>query len=463
MFRPHLLLAAILSLLSVDLQAQSLPPKGSGSELRVLYFTAAACAVCREFEAAALSDPWLNAQRRRLNWRTINLDRFPQLARRWQIQGVPELLVIDQDGDVRGRFKGVVATAELSAGLSRLLDVPSSTTRRTVSASRAQRVPPDYRSGLNCWSQAGYGPFPVESQATFQALRLSPVPRSASVLAPGFGELRLGGTMVNEWAADNDEGVPQGDPGQFQVDYEALQSRVSLRVGLVRGLELEAAFHNRQRFGGRMDSAVDGFHELFNLADNGREYSEPDQVALILRPAGEPAVEIDSKGSYAQDLTLSLRRVLSCGDAKWPALTLSGTARIRTEDDGLLAGGDVDAGVSVELAKRQGDFHLHLNVSYIRFGADSLRGIALQDAQLGALGAVEWRFARFHSAIFQWLYTDGAAKHFKPFANSAHELVFGWRGQLSDQLFMELAGIENIVTLNNSADVGGHLAFSWRW
>lgn len=85
----------------------------------LVYFQASWCAVCRRLEGESLSDP--DVIRALAGWTPVKLDveREKGLAERFQVAGVPALLLLDKDQAVTARLWGFVDAPRLAAALER--------------------------------------------------------------------------------------------------------------------------------------------------------------------------------------------------------------------------------------------------------------------------------------------------------------------------------------------------------
>ncbi len=312
-----------------------------------------------------------------------------------------------------------------------------------------------------CDAAGGYGPFRIDAQSPFQSLRLSLLPRTPQVLSRGRGAFATGASLMNIWSVHKAGDLP-GSYGDYYLDHEALHSWADLRLGLGGGFEGTLRLGSRNRFPGRSDALVDAFHRVTGLRDGGRPNAPRNRFTFRLHPDSGTEVVLEGGGNYSREVEFELARQLLCG-ARGPALLLALRLAHRIDDQGDLQGDATDAGLSLALARRWGRAHGYFNLGWFTFGADRFRGLELRPSQFAGLLALEWRALDRHALIFQWLFSEGATADFGPYAQPAHELNFGWKGELVPGLVLQLAGFENFVHLDNSPDIGISLLLALRW
>jgi len=321
------------------------------------------------------------------------------------------------------------------------------TTRNPVA-----NTPEGYRAHSTCYSNVGYGPLALHSHSPFNSMRLGIVPRPPSNLAGNHFELRATATSVNIWAYKQQK---------YHLDYEMLQSTVSVAYGLTDTLQVDIEFEDRSRFGGILDGLIQGSHDLMGLSQSGREQF----------PKGDFVFDVDGvslsngdRGHFRQSLSISVQHNLTCGTDTVPAFACALTARFKVNDAGdIQSDGLVDLGASISIARRFGDFYIYFIFGYAYFGEERFHGINLEVDQFSGITAVEWRYAPTQSFILQYLYTEGVARDLSPFSRSSNEVTLGWKGEILKNVVLELGLIENIITYDNSPDFGIHAGLTMRF
>jgi thioredoxin-related protein len=438
----------------------------------VVAFVATWCPICTEMKRKVWSDPAILAHRDDFIWVLIDIDRKLSTAREYGIEGVPQTLFLDSRGQRQASLLGYVDASELDAALARFGNSSSeeepsdedNEAAETAPYTNLTYVPKGYRSDAICFSNVGYGPLKLYAQSPFQALRLTIRPRAPSTLGKGQYEGSFWATWVNVFDLENDVGDPDN---QFFLDFESLQTVLALSYGITDTLEIEGEFQTRSRFGGHMDGFIEGFHDLFGIDQGGRLDVPRDDFSIHLTPEdGREAVSLDSRdrGVFSQTLGVSFQHNITCGTSRLPALAYSVSARYEMNDDDAFGdSNDLDVGFSASVSRRFGKFYAYGTLGYAWFGRDNFRGLELADNQWTILVAGEWRIFARQSLIVQLLVTEGQVEDFGAFSEQSNEITLGYKWEVRDRGILEVALIENIISFDNSPDLGFHAGYSQRF
>src|SRR6185295_13201882 len=282
-------------------------------------------------------------------------------------------------------------------------------------------------------SNVGYGPLLQGSQSPFQSLRFGIDPRTPSTLAEGQWEAHVTETWSNTFVYH---------PWELLLDFETLDTRVSIAYGVLDELELELEFENRSGFGGIMDRFINAFHRTFGLTDAGRHNFPRNQFQIQIPDSkGVPALTLGSgdQGSYSNSLLLTVQHNVTCGTEYLPAIAYALTLRANLDNGPGLSGQmPIEPQLSVSVSKAVGDFYLYGSIAFGYFGTEHLAGIHLRPTQLSGLGAVEWRFAADMSLIVQYLVTQGVAKNLDDLSQTSNEITLGWKWEVAERTVFEL-------------------------
>jgi len=439
-----------------------------------LAFGAVWCPVCRQMEEQTLLEQPMQALADEFVWVKIDIDRNVTLAREWGVEATPTVFLLDPSSDVKLRIVGGAGAEELASMLHEFLDDlgSESTSGETVLAQAFQNTaltvkPRGFRGRSICFSHVGYGPLSVRSQSAFQSLRLGILPRTPSTLARGQHQLRVGATWANQWANDDSSFDPENDEyGRYLLDYESLDANISYAYGLSDTIQLEAEYEQRWRFGGVMDSFVQGFHDLFRLDQSGRDLVPRNQFRILLDPYSDGrSVDLGSgsSGTFARNLLFTFQHNVTCGSATWPAISYAVTGRYGVGEVGETEGGAWDVALSVAASRRFGKFYAYLTLGYAWYSSDTFYGVELEDTQFTILAAGEWRFKPRMSLFLQIMTTQGVAVDFDPFSKTSNEVILGWKWEVRQAGVLEIGLLENVVTFDNSPDFGVHAAFTQRF
>jgi thioredoxin-related protein len=430
----------------------------------VVVFVAGWCSACAAFERDTLPSPLITAHASRFVWVKLDVERNVSLVRANEVRATPRIDFRGSDGTTWVRISGALPAKQfreqLDLFLSALEGKATSFAREIDGSSYTplSETPGGFRGASICYSNVGYGPLRLGSQSPFQSLRFGIDPRTPSTLAEGQWELHMSETWVNTFSYD---------PGKYLLDFEMLDSRLSIAYGVQDELEFELEFENRTGFGGIMDRFINGFHRTFGLTDAGRHNFPNNQFQIQLADGrGNTAVQLDNSdaGSFSNALLLTAQHNVTCGSEYLPAIAYGLTVRANLDNKtGIIGQNIFEPQLSVTASKSVGEFYGYLSVAFGYFGSQHLGGIQFRTTQWSSLGAVEWRFASDMSLVVQYLISAGVAKDLGPFSASSNEITLGWKWELTERTVFEFGLIENLVNFDNTPDFGVHAGLTYRF
>jgi hypothetical protein len=424
----------------------------------VVCYVAAWCDACRRFRKRTLASPEVNGFADRFEWALVDLDRDISVIRAENLMATPTTDLVDPAGVTRYRITGFVSWERLRKHLASFEHEiaagtlgPDPGEPRPLQSEDPTELPQGYRGSAICFSNVGYGPLRLPSLSPFQSLRFGLVPRTPSTLAQGSFEFLATESWANLWARDG---------GEHVVDFEVLQSEVSLAYGFSDVITFELGFIQKSRFGGFMDGFIQSFHDLFGLNQGGRNEVSKDDFALeIDREDGSIAARLSNgdRGSFSESIVATFQHNLTCGDPTWPAVSYALSVRRELgEQEDMTGGRYADLSGSISLAKRWGDFYGYAGVGYSWFGREKFEEVELRTTQLSGLLALEWQVGDGVSLIVQYLVSQGVAIDLREFSRPSYELTFGGKFEIAPMTVLEIGLIENVITFDNSPDFGIH-------
>jgi thioredoxin-related protein len=430
----------------------------------VVVFVAGWCSACATFERDTLPSPLVTAHASHFVWVKLDVERNISLVRANEVRATPRIDLRESDGNTRVRISGALPAKQfreqLDLFLSARVGKASSITQEVDGSSYTplSETPGGFRGASICYSNVGYGPLRLGSQSPFQSLRFGIDPRTPSTLAEGQWEVHMSETWVNTFSYN---------PGKYLLDFEMLDSRLSVAYGVKDELELELEFENRSGFGGIMDRFINGFHRTFGLTDAGRHNFPNNQFQIQLADnRGNTALHLDNSdaGSFSNALLLTAQHNVTCGTEYLPALAYGLTVRAPLDNKTGITGQNVfEPQLSLTASKSVGDFYGYLSLAFGYFGAQHLDGIQFRTTQWSGLGAVEWRFASDMSLVLQYLISAGVAKDLGPFSAASNEITLGWKWEIAERTVFEFGLIENLVNFDNTPDFGVHAGLTYRF
>ncbi len=443
-----------------DLDAALAAAKQSGQPI-VVVFGAVWCQPCRVFTERTLSAPQVRSVAPSFHWVYVDIDSDVTLTRNHGVEATPTTVILRSDGTTLTKVEGAFDAATFRAFLESVDDPSAVDDVQALELedghpTRLTWNPRGYRARAMCYSQIGYGPLSLPSQAPTQVLRLGLRPRTPSTLAGGQFEFLWTESFANIFNFREDD---------YRLDYGALSSNLAIAYGVSDTVEVELAVGNLMRTYSYLDGVTDAFHDLFGIGDAGRDDFPSNENIIDLEEENGVAIEDESAGSEATHVTLTLQHNVTCGTDVLPALAYAFSTRWDAGGDAELEGSsDFSAGVSVSAAKRLGEeFYTYLGLGYFWYGPDEARGLPLKDEQWGGLAALEWAYKSKRSLILEYLVNEGAALDRSPFDEVTHEVHFGWKREMNPGTVLELGLIENLINADNSPDIGLHIGIRHRF
>ena len=83
----------------------------------VVDFGAEWCGFCKKLEKETFPAPEVQALKDKFVWARVDTDATPEPARKYNIEGLPTILVLDGNGKVLARLAGYLKPAEMAAFL----------------------------------------------------------------------------------------------------------------------------------------------------------------------------------------------------------------------------------------------------------------------------------------------------------------------------------------------------------
>jgi len=311
--------------------------------------------------------------------------------------------------------------------------------------------------GVNfCVADVGFGPLRLKSQSPFQSLRMGVTPLAPSTITKGEWEFFLAGSLGNIWANGGDD---------YMLDYETLNTQVSIAYGITQTFKLELGYEGRRVFGGFLDPVVVAFHDIFGIDQTGRDKVPYGQVNIDIKDAdGNTVISEFGEAIVSRGLILTLQQNVTCGTKYFPAFSYALYLRQELEYPNIIdRSNPYDFGISLATSRRFSDFYLYLSGGYIWFGGNQVQEVELKATQLSGMIAGEWRYIPTQSLLLQLLATEGQAVDLGPFSEPSYEVTLGWKWEMKPKMVFELGLIENIITFDNSPDFGIHAGITSRF
>ncbi|KGE02803.1 DUF3187 family protein [Pseudohaliea rubra] len=304
-------------------------------------------------------------------------------------------------------------------------------------------------------------PFPTANRSPLILPLGLPDARGAALLPAGALEFRstleFANTSLNEPSLC-------GDDCSLTLDGETARLALGMRRGLAGGWEASAVLPLLRHSGGFLDSAIEGWHDVFSLPNGDRDQYPQDRLRFQYRPESGGVALADTVSGIG-DLQLGIARQLG------ERFALRGQLKLPSGDTGDLTGsGGTDAALSLHFSSNGNDagatagrrLYAHLSGGVL-FGEDGKllpeareRWLAFGSATLGWRASEHWHLkvqVDGHSAAW-----DSPRE---ALGDPSAQLVVGATGQLGKHWLVDLAFSEDIV-VERSPDIVFHLGLRWQ-
>lgn len=233
-------------------------------------------------------------------------------------------------------------------------------------------------------------PLYVKNLSPVAGLLGLPSQRSAAVGEPGQWSLGLHSSVASHYVAD------RGRAEALNLDGETRRLALELRYAVAAGWELQLELPWVQQDGGVLDDAIDGWHDLWGMPDNGRGDVASDLLDYRYAQRQQLRFALLEESSGIGDTSLALQRHLYRDDGLDVALALG--YKFGTGEPGDFTGsGESDLYAALRLSGLAlADLPLdwHAQAGYLRAGELEMLGPRQERNLWFAGGALSWSFAQ---------------------------------------------------------------------
>ncbi len=304
------------------------------------------------------------------------------------------------------------------------------------------------------------GPLRVAERNPLYHLFLTPTVRGTEVLATGGWRVGLSTAYSNIFEYNASESF-------FQLfDLERSTTVVSLARGLGGGVEVGASLGLQHNWGGFLDPAIQGLHDLFGLPNADREKVENGDFGVYLGSrVGRTQVYLDlppGTGMEAPRMWVAWK-VAGGPDARGD-VTLRTTVKLPYGDHRASSRG-TDVAAELALRRSWGATHLHLSGGVVRFDLPERLAPIMRDGAWYGSVALEQRVLEGLSLLGQFFggsrYASGFG--FAELDNLPLNLSVGGRGTLGEAWRWQISFTEDVPPNSPSVDFTVDVALTRVW
>lgn len=293
---------------------------------------------------------------------------------------------------------------------------------------------------------ADFGPLLIRSQAPLQSNGVNSRIRDAS--ATRGGEVFLSGSMASIWAEN----------GEYRLDYYQNDVTGGVQFSINPTLKAELSYLYRYADNNHLDSLTMEFHDLFGLSQNGREGVAKHQFEIDI--PNETISDFDGE-TLANVMELYLEQSLYENSAN--ALSLGLTLHYNRVSDGPFKNTAFEQAMQLNYTGRIAQAHTFYTSFNINHRAhDDFTDIKLKEWTVNGGISYQYRPTFNHSVLLEYRIHEGEAVSLADLKESAHEFALGYRYHFFMSAF-ELAVVENLINMDNSADIAFTVSFRQRF
>ncbi|MDF1527153.1 MAG: DUF3187 family protein [bacterium] len=289
----------------------------------------------------------------------------------------------------------------------------------------------------------------IRPQAPAYSFRMTMPHLLPGSIKPGVGYV-LGTTLSSIWVNNSD----------LILDYEMLDFHLSLTYGFNEDFGFALVYDQRDYLGGILDGLTEGFHDLFNIDQNGRTDVPRGRTYFKRFDTGEVIENFTVLDNKA--ISLLVQYVFLHGKGSLPAAGISGGVRYALEaPDGGTKEHPLDVNITLGLAKRLSEnWYSCLHLGLTRFEQTKVLNLDFKEEVFTGMVALAWEISHRYSLLAQVFHSEGTIKDFAQFDESSTEFDLGMKVVTDSGGAFEFAIIENVLIQNNSPDIGFHFGYS---
>jgi len=273
--------------------------------------------------------------------------------------------------------------------------------------------------------QRDFHPFETRDQNLFNLIHGQALPTNARLLKKSRGRWSNSLTITNTLNIDSNSSE------DIYLDYESYRFNFSYQYGLDNNWNLKLDVPLVHQGGGVFDSAIDSWHEFWNMQRGNRPFVEHNQYDVRYDYLSQTPVDLNEASTTLGDIQLAVSRSILEKDKT--SMSLWASLKLPTGDkEKLTSNGATD--VSAWLALNQQLPHrwlINLNAGAVILGTDNYNDIPLSE------------YALYGHAMLGWLVTD----------NINLKLQLHGHTSYYDQSQLRILGYTNILTFGGTITI----------
>jgi hypothetical protein len=294
-----------------------------------------------------------------------------------------------------------------------------------------------------------FGPLLIRTQAPLQSSGVTNRLRDAS--ATPYNEVFISASMASVWA----------ETDRYMLDYYQNDEFIGGQFAVTPYLKVEFSYLHRYAANNHLDSLSMDFHDLVGIGQNGRD--EFDKHRFYIRTDNNEIT--DFKGDDINKAwELYVEQVLIDHGAF--AVSLGGTLYYNNVSSGAFSGSSFEQAAQFNFTGRlSGEHTLYSMLSATHRNPEDFRDLPLEEWTFNWAAGLQYRPSNLHAFLMEYRIQEGEVKESTgliPLNEHAHEITLGYRLHLGSAA-LELALVENVINMDNSADIAFSAALRYKF
>ena len=292
---------------------------------------------------------------------------------------------------------------------------------------------------------SGFGPLMVRSQAPLQSSGVNTRLRDASNFTDN--EVFLSASVASVWAESDD----------YMLDYYQNDIFGGFQMPINEFFKAELSYTFRYAADNHLDSLTILFHDAIGMSQNGREDVDNDRFYIN---GPNNTIEDFENEVLGSSVELYLEQLLF--EKQGHSVSLGGTLYYNYVPSGPFEDSSFEQAVQLNYTGKFGLHHsVYLMGSITHRTPDDFSDIVLKEwAMNGGIG-YQYRPSFRHAYLLEYRRYEGEAEDISDLSEPVNEITLGYRLHFETSA-VELAVVENIINMDNSADIALTLSFRHR-
>ena len=245
----------------------------------------------------------------------------------------------------------------------------------------------------------------------------------------------------------------------FLVHGQTHRDTLTVKRGFGSDFQASASIRVTTIGGGWSDGMIESFHKALGLGNAERESLRQDRETVYWRTGTTSYFRERSSAAAVGDIALSGKYELRSFEDRDLAVSIAGALEFPTGNSRTLDGsGSLDAGLQMIASRKFRSGAIHATVGVLRMGANrplGTKSIFVISDTVSASHLITDRT----SATGQLTVSESPFRKmgFAEFTRRSYQLSLGMQHLVGDSTLVYAGFIENVLTFQNSADVG----FTW--